>query len=305
MADNEWLAAAFEQHRDHLRAVAYRLLGSVTDADDAVQDTWLRLTGANTSDVDNLGGWLTTVVARVSLNMLRSRRHEQPVGDSWAGPEALAGLSGPPGTGPSMPSGDPEDEAVLADSVGLALLVVLDTLTPPERLAFVLHDLFAMPFTEVAAVLDRTPEATRQLASRARRRVRGGSSDHDSADFARQREVATAFLAAARGGDLSALIALLDPDVTLRADAGASPSGRAVERQGVKVVSAGAVASASRAQHSQLALIDGTVGIVFAPAGHLQIVVKLAVNTEGRITAMDIIADQDKLRDLQLAMLPD
>lgn len=305
MADNEWLAAAFEQHRDHLRAVAYRLLGSVTDADDAVQDTWLRLTGANTSDVDNLGGWLTTVVARVSLNMLRSRRHEQPVGDSWAGPEALAGLSGPPGTGPSMPSGDPEDEAVLADSVGLALLVVLDTLTPPERLAFVLHDLFAMPFTEVAAVLDRTPEATRQLASRARRRVRGGSSDHDSADFARQREVATAFLAAARGGDLSALIALLDPDVTLRADAGASPSGRAVERQGVKVVSAGAVASASRAQHSQLALIDGTVGIVFAPAGHLQIVVKLAVNTEGRITAMDIIADQDKLQDLQLAMLPD
>src|SRR5215470_17055815 len=305
MADNEWLAAAFEQHRDHLRAVAYRLLGSVTDADDAVQDTWLRLTGANTSDVDNLGGWLTTVVARVSLNMLRSRRHEQPVGDSWAGPEALAGLSGPPGTGPSMPAGDPDDEAVLADSVGLALLVVLETLTPAERLAFVLHDMFAMPFTEVAAVLDRTPEATRQLASRARRRVRGGSSDHDSADFARQREVATAFLAAARGGDLSALIALLDPDVTLRADAGASPSGRAVERQGVKVVSAGAVASASRAQHSQLALIDGTVGIVFAPAGHLQIAVKLAVNTEGRITAMDIIADQDKLQELQLAILPD
>jgi RNA polymerase sigma-70 factor (ECF subfamily) len=309
MADNEWLAAAFEQHRDHLRAVAYRLLGSVTDADDAVQDTWLRLTGADTSDVNNLGGWLTTVVARVSLNMLRSRRHEQPVGDSWAGPEDLAALSGapvgPPGTGPSMPAGDPEDEAVLADSVGLALLVVLDTLTPPERLAFVLHDLFAMPFTEVAAVLDRTPEATRQLASRARRRVRGGSSDHDSADFARQREVATAFLAAARGGDLSALIALLDPDVTLRADAGASPSGRAVERQGVKLVSAGAVASASRAQHSQLALIDGTVGIVFAPVGHLQIVVKLAVNTEGRITAMDIIADQDKLQHLRLAILPD
>jgi RNA polymerase sigma-70 factor (ECF subfamily) len=310
MADNEWLAAAFEQHRDHLRAVAYRLLGSVTDADDAVQDTWLRLTGADTSDVDNLGGWLTTVVARVSLNMLRSRRHEQPVGDSWPGTEELAVLSGVPsgmsGTGRSMTAGDPEDEAVLADSVGLALLVVLDTLTPPERLAFVLHDMFAMPFTEVAAVLDRTPEATRQLASRARRRVRGGSScDHDSADFARQRQVASAFLAAARGGDLSALIALLDPDVTLRADAGASPSGRAIERQGVKLVSAGAVASASRAQHSQLALIDGAVGIVFAPAGHLQIVVKLAVNAAGRITAMDIIADQGKLQDLQLAILPD
>jgi RNA polymerase sigma-70 factor (ECF subfamily) len=309
MADNEWLTAAFEQHRDHLRAVAYRLLGSVTDADDAVQDTWLRLTGADTSDVDNLGGWLTTVVARVSLNMLRSRRHEQPVGDSWPETEDLAALAGtpagPPGTGASMPAGDPEDEAVLADSVGLALLVVLDTLTPAERLAFVLHDIFAMPFTEVAAVLERTPEATRQLASRARRRVRGSSTDHDAADFARQRQVASAFLAAARGGDLSALIALLDPDVTLRADAGASPSGRKVERQGVKLVAAGAVASASRARHSRLALIDGTVGIVFAPAGHLQIVVKLTVGTQGMITAMDIIADPDRLRALQLAVIPD
>jgi RNA polymerase sigma-70 factor (ECF subfamily) len=310
MTDNELLAAAFEQHRDHLRAVAYRLLGSVTDADDAVQDTWLRLTGADASEVDNLGGWLTTVVARVSLNMLRSRRHEQPVGGSWPGTEDLAAMAntpnGPPGTGASMPAGDPEDEAVLADSVGVALLVVLDTLSPAERLAFVLHDMFAIPFTEVAAVLNRTPEATRQLASRARRRVRGGSSaDHDAADFARQREVATAFLAAARGGDLSALIALLDPDVTLRADAGASPSGRALKRQGVKVVAAGAVASASRAQHSQLALVDGTVGIVFAPAGQLQIVVKLTVSTEGRITGMDIVADPDKLRGLQLAVLPD
>ena len=310
MADHELLATAFEQQRDHLRAVAYRLLGSVTDAEDAVQDTWLRLTGTDTSEVDNLGGWLTTVVARVSLNMLRSRRREQPVGDSWPGTEELAAVSAAPGGAPAagmlMPAGDPEDEAVLADSVGLALLVVLDTLAPAERLAFVLHDMFAMPFTEVAAVLDRTPEATRQLASRARRRVRGGStSDHDSADFARQRQVASAFLAAARGGDLSALIALLDPDVTLRADAGASPSGRVIERQGVKLVSAGAVASASRAEHSQLALIDGAVGIVFAPAGHLQIAVKLAVNTEGRITAMDIIADQDKLQELQLAILPD
>ncbi|MGN6794748.1 MAG: sigma-70 family RNA polymerase sigma factor [Streptosporangiaceae bacterium] len=309
MADNEWLAAAFEQHRDHLRAVAYRLLGSVTDADDAVQDTWLRLTGADTSQVDNLGGWLTTVVARVSLNMLRARRHEQPVGNSWPGADELVAMAGtptgPPGPGAAMPAGDPEDEAVLADSVGLALLVVLDTLTPAERLAFVLHDLFAMPFIEVAAVLDRTPEATRQLASRARRRVRGGSStDHDAADFARQREVASAFLAAARGGDLSALIALLDPEVTLRADAGASPSGRAVERQGVKLVAAGAVASASRAEHSRLALIDGIVGIVFAPAGHLQVVVKLTVGADGMITAMDIIADQDKLRGLQLAVLP-
>lgn len=310
MADNEWLAAVFEQQRDHLRAVAYRLLGSVTDADDAVQDTWLRLTGADTSEVDNLGGWLTTVVARVSLNMLRSRRHEQPVGDSWPGTEELAALSvtpaGPPGTGASMPARDPEDEAVLADSVGLALLVVLETLTPAERLAFVLHDMFAMPFTEVAAVLGRTPEATRQLASRARRRVRGGSNvDRAAADFARQREVASAFLAAARGGDLSALVALLDPEVTLRADAGASPSGRALERQGVKLVAAGAAASASRAEHSQLALVDGTVGIVFAPGGHLQIVVKLAVSPERMITAMEVIADPDRLRGLQLAVLPE
>lgn len=308
MTDNEWLAAAFEQHRDHLRAVAYRLLGSVTDADDAVQDTWLRLTGADTSDVNNLGGWLTTVVARVSLNMLRSRRHEQPVGHSWPGTEELAAMSGmqtgTPGTGAAMPAIDPEDEAVLADSVGLALLVVLDTLSPAERLAFVLHDMFAMPFTEVAAVLDRTPEATRQLASRARRRVRGGSStDRDAADFARQREVASAFMAAARGGDLSALVALLDPDVTLHADAGASPSGRAVERQGVKLVATGAVASASRAEHSQLALLDGTVGIVFAPAGHLQVAVKLTVSAEGMITAMDVIADQERLRRLRLAVL--
>ncbi|MDR2983855.1 MAG: sigma-70 family RNA polymerase sigma factor [Nocardiopsaceae bacterium] len=310
MGDNEFLAAAFEQHRDHLRAVAYRLLGSATDADDAVQDTWLRLTGAETSEVDNLGGWLTTVVARVSLNMLRSRRREQPVGDSWPGTENLAAMAdapdGRPGTVASMHAGDPEGEAVLADSVGVALLVVLDTLSPAERLAFVLHDMFAIPFTEVAEVLNRTPDATRQLASRARRRVRGGSNaDHDAADVARQREVATAFLAAARGGDLSALIALLDPDVTLRADAGASPSGRALERQGVKLVAAGAVASASRAQHSQLALVDGSVGIVFAPAGQLQIVVKLTVSTKGRITGMDIVADPDKLRGLQLAMLPD
>src|SRR6516164_9839877 len=226
MADSDWLAAAFEEHRDHLRAVAYRLLGSMTDADDAVQDTWLRLTGSDTSAVENLGGWLTTVVARVSLNMLRSRRHrnEEPVGDSWPGAaeaaarDGAAAASGRPG-----PPGDPEDEAVLADSVGLALLVVLDTLTPAERLAFVLHDMFAMPFTEVAAVLGRSTDATRQLASRARRRVRGAPSPDRAADLARQREVATAFITASRGGDLSALVALLDSDVTLTGDAAAAP----------------------------------------------------------------------------------
>ena len=192
MTDSDWLAGAFEEHRGHLRAVAYRLLGSMSDADDAVQDTWLRLTGADASKVANLGGWLTTVVARVSLNMLRSRRREQLVGDSWPAPvQAAAGGSaaaGPPRAGSAAPLGDPESEAVLADSVGLALLVVLDTLTPAERLAFVLHDMFAMPFTEVAGVLGRSQDATRQLASRARRRVRGAPSPDHATGIARQRD---------------------------------------------------------------------------------------------------------------------
>jgi RNA polymerase sigma-70 factor (ECF subfamily) len=311
MADSDWLAAAFEEHRDHLRAVAYRLLGSMTDADDAVQDTWLRLTSADASNVENLGGWLTTVVARVSLNMLRSRRRrpEQPVGDSWPAPvEASAGAgaaAGSLGAGAAAPLGDPENEAVLADSVGLALLVVLDTLTPAERLAFVLHDMFAMPFTEVADVLGRTPDATRQLASRARRRVRGASSPDHSADVARQRGVATAFLAAARGGDLSALVALLDSDVTLTAAAAAVPAGRPAVLHGAEMVATGAIAAAARAEESRLALVDGAVGIVFAPAGHLRIVLALTISDARQITAIDVIADPDRLRGLRLAVLPD
>jgi RNA polymerase sigma-70 factor (ECF subfamily) len=307
MADSDALAAAFEEHRDHLRAVAYRLLGSMTDADDAVQDTWLRLTGADTSEVGNLGGWLTTVVARVSLNMLRSRRrrHEEPVGDSWPGAAEAAARDGAGGGRTAGRAADPEDEAVLADSVGLALLVVLDTLTPAERLAFVLHDMFAMPFTEVAGVLGRSTEATRQLASRARRRVRGAPSPDRVADLARQREVTTAFLAAARGGDFSALVALLDSDVTLTADAGAAPSGRAMRLQGVELVSRGAVASSVRAADSQLALVNGDVGVVFAPAGRLRIVLAFTVSPARRITTIDVIADPDRLRRLRLAVLPD
>jgi RNA polymerase sigma-70 factor (ECF subfamily) len=307
MADSDGLAAAFEEHRDHLRAVAYRLLGSMTDADDAVQDTWLRLTGADTSEVGNLGGWLTTVVARVSLNMLRSRRrrHEEPVGDSWPGAAEAAARDGAGGGRTAGRAADPEDEAVLADSVGLALLVVLDTLTPAERLAFVLHDMFAMPFTEVAGVLGRSTEATRQLASRARRRVRGAPSPDRVADLARQREVTTAFLAAARGGDFSALVALLDSDVTLTADAGAAPSGRAMRLQGVELVSRGAVASSVRAADSQLALVNGDVGVVFAPAGRLRIVLAFTVSPARRITAIDVIADPDRLRRLRLAVLPE
>ena len=311
MADSDWLAAAFEENRDHLRAVAYRLLGSMTDADDAVQDTWLRLTGADTSDVENLGGWLTTVVARVSLNMLRSRRrrHEEPVGDSWPNAAEMAARDGPAGgptaAGTAGRAADPEDEAVLADSVGLALLVVLDTLTPAERLAFVLHDTFAMPFTEVAAVLGRSTDATRQLASRARRRVRGAPSPDHAADLARQREVATAFLAAARGGDLSALVALLDSDVTLTADAAAAPTGRPMQLQGATAVSRGAVAASVRATESQLALVNGGVGVLFAPAGRLQVVLAFTVSPARRITAIDVIADPGRLRRLRLALLPE
>ncbi len=311
MTDSDWLTGAFEEHREHLRAVAYRLLGSMSDADDAVQDTWLRLTSADASDVENLGGWLTTVVARVSLNMLRSRRRraEQPVGDSWPAPvEASAGdgaAAGSLGAGAVASLGDPENEAVLADSVGLALLVVLDTLTPAERLAFVLHDMFAVPFTEVADVLGRSPDATRQLASRARRRVRGAPSPDHAADVARQREVAGAFLAAARGGDLSALVALLDSDVTLTADAAAVPAGRPAVLHGAEMVATGAIAAAARAGESRLALVDGAVGIVFAPAGHLRIVLALTISDARQITAIDVIADPDRLRRLRLAVLPD
>jgi len=312
MTDTEWLATAFEEHRDHLRAVAYRLLGSMTDADDAVQDTWLRLTGADTSQVANLGGWLTTVVARVSLNMLRSRRyrHEEPVGDTWPGAAETAArdgaTAGPGAAGPASRGADPQDEVVLADSVGLALLVVLDTLTPAERLAFVLHDMFAMPFAEVAAVLGRSTEATRQLASRARRRVRGAPSPDRAADLARQREVATAFLAAARGGDLSALVSLLDDEVVLTSDPQATPAGRPGRLRGPAVVARGAVASSVRAGVSQLALVDGSVGVVYAPAGRLQIVLTFTVSTTTRkISAIDVIADPGRLRRLRLAVLPD
>ena len=310
MTDNDWLAAVFEEHRGHLRAVAYRLLGSASDAEDAVQDTWLRLTGADTSEVENLGGWLTTVVARVSLNMLRSRRHEEPVGGAWPGAMEPAAGAGPGAVAggaavPASPAGDPEDEALLADSVGLALLVVLDTLTPAERLAFVLHDMFAMPFTEVAAVLGRSPEATRQLASRARRRIRGAPSPDRAADLARQREVAAAFLAASRGGDFAALVALLDDEVTLAGDAAALPSGRPVRLRGVDAVARGAFAASARAGQSRLALVNDSVGIVFAPAGRLQVVLALTVSPGRRITAIDVIADPGRLRRLRLALLPD
>lgn len=303
MADDDRLAAAFEEQRAHLRAVAYRLLGSLTDAEDAVQDTWLRLSKADAGQVENLGAWLTTVVARVSLNMLRSRRHETPVGDSWPA-SAEAAAAAPGGVGPSG-TDDPEDEAVLADSVGVALLVVLDTLTPAERIAFVLHDLFAMPFTEVAAILGRSTEATRQLASRARRRIHGAPSPDRAADFARQREVAAAFLRATRTGDFTALVELLDANVVLTGDAFIAPSGKPMVLQGLDKVAKGAVASSLRAEHSQLALVDGQVGIVYAPAGRLQIVLAFAVSDESKITKISVTANPATLHGMQLAILPE
>jgi RNA polymerase sigma factor (sigma-70 family) len=292
MNDTDALAAAFEDHRAHLRGVAYRLLGSMSDADDAVQEAWLRLTSADTSKVENLGGWLTTVVARVALTMLRSRRRR---------PEEMTGADWPDAADTAVP----EDEVVLADSVGLALLVVLDTLTPAERLAFVLHDLFAMPFTEVGAVLGRSPEAARQLASRGRRRVRGAPTPDRAADLARQREVATAFLAASRGGDLAALVAVLDAEVTLTADAFAAPTGEPERRHGAQAVARGALAASTRSGFSRLALVDGDVGIVFAPAGQLRVVLALTVSERRTITAIDVIGDPERLGRLRLAVLPE
>jgi RNA polymerase sigma factor (sigma-70 family) len=303
MASNEWLAAAFEEHRGHLRGVAYRLLGSVSDAEDAVQDTWLRLTSTDASQVENLGAWLTTVVARVSLNMLRARRRETLIGDSWSA-AAEAAAAAPGAVGSTSAPGEPEDEAVLADSVGVALLVVLDTLTPAERLAFVLHDMFAIPFTEVAGILGRSTQATRQLASRARRRIQGVPSAGRAADVARQREVAAAFLAATREGDFSALVALLDADVTLTGDAFIAPSGRPMVLQGLEKVARGAVASSLRAEHSQLALLDGNVGIVYAPGGRLELVLAFTVSNAKKITSINVIADPDQLRRIHMAVLP-
>jgi RNA polymerase sigma-70 factor (ECF subfamily) len=310
MTDSDLLAGAFEAQRDHLRAVAYRLLGSISDADDAVQETWLRASVADSGEVENLGGWLTTIVGRVSLNMLRSRRHrhEEPVGDSWpsaAEVTARARAGAGPGVGGTAGQVDPEDEVMLADSVGVALLVILDTLTPAERLAFVLHDMFAMSFSEVAAVLGRSTEATRQLASRARRRVRGAPSPDRAADLARQREAATAYLAAARGGDLSALVAVLDSDVTLTADATAVLSGRPAMLRGAETVAKGARRAARAAVQSQLALVNGAVGVIFAPVGRLQTVLTFTVSAAGRITEIQAITDPDRLRELQLAVLPD
>jgi RNA polymerase sigma factor (sigma-70 family) len=290
MDEREWLAERFEAHRKRLRAVAYRMLGSLSEADDAVQEAWLRLSRSDTSDVDNLGAWLTTVVARVSLNMLRSRsaRREQPLGAHL--PEPIVDRAD--GT-------DPEHEALLADAVGLALLVVLETLTPAERLAFVLHDMFAVPFDQIAPIVDRSPEAARQLASRARRRVRAETPVPD-ADLAAQREVVEAFLAAARDGDFDRLVAVLDPDVVLRADLG--PAAALREVRGAAAVAGQAVTYSQLGLQMRPALINGAAGMVSMREGRPFSVGGVTVRG-GRIVEIDILADPERLAQLDLAVL--
>jgi RNA polymerase sigma-70 factor (ECF subfamily) len=291
------LAAQFEANRPHLRAVAYRLLGSASEADDAVQESWLRLSRADASAVRNLGGWLTTVVARVCLDMLRSRtsRREDPM-EEYAAAEPVTLEEG---------SADPEQAALMADSVGLALLVVLDTLNPAERLAFVLHDVFDVSFDEIAPIVGRTPIAARQLASRARRRVQGAEADPEAdpalaeADHARQRAVVEAFLAASRGGDFGALLAALDPEVTLRADAAALATG-AQAAQGAQAVAA---QFSGRARAAQLALVDGGAGLAWAPGGQPRAVFAFTLSDEGKITAIEIIADPARLSQLDLKLI--
>src|SRR3989454_11213760 len=289
MDEHKWLAERFEEHRTRLRAVAYRMLSPLSDADDAVQEAWLRLSRANTGSVENLGGWLTTVVARVCLNMLRSRksRREEPLGVNVPDP-IISRVDGI----------DPEHEALLADAVGLALLVVLDTLTPAERVAFVLHDMFAVPFDEIAPIVGRSPAAARQLASRARRRVQGSSTVPD-ADGNRKREIVDAFLAASRGGDFGALLAVLDPDVVLRVDRAAAKVGAPSEGRGAAAV---AETFSGRARAAQPALVNGLPGLVWAPGVRPRMMFGFTI-AGGRIVAIDLIAHRERIRQLDLSIL--
>ena len=293
--ENIWLAEQFEAYRSHLRAVAYRMLGSQSEADDAVQESWLHLSRSDTSGVENMGGWLTTIVARVCLDMLRSRksRREEPM-DMYV-PDPLV----------SREDGiDPEHEALLADSVGLALLVVLDTLNPAERLAFVLHDMFDLPFEEIAPIVGRTPTAARKLASRARRRVQGqGAETASDADLTPQREVATAFLAASRAGDFDALLTLLDPDAIFRADPAAVLAGSLSESE-IRGAPAVAKRFSGGAHGAKPAIIDGAVGFRVPPRGKLFLVLRLTI-TGGKIVAIDAVADPATLSQLDLVDLDD
>jgi RNA polymerase sigma-70 factor (ECF subfamily) len=292
MDEREFPAQQFEEHRTRLRAVAYRMLGSLSEADDAVQETWLRLGRVDANEVENLGGWLTTVVARVSLNMLRSRRsrREEPLDVRM--PEPIVDRAD--GT-------DPEHEALLADSVGLALLVVLETLTPPERLAFVLHDMFAVPYDEIAPIVDRSPEAARQLASRARRRVQGRKAIPDS-DLDTQREVVEAFIAAAREGDFETLLEVLDPDVVLRADGAAAGIGASRVVRGAAKVAGQAVAFRRLDVDVRRALVNGAAGTVTLRDGRPFTIAGFTVRNR-RIVEMNVVADPEALRQIDLTIL--
>jgi RNA polymerase sigma factor (sigma-70 family) len=287
----DWPTAEFQEHRAHLRAVAYRMLGSLTEADDAVQEAWLRLTGTDTGGVRNLRAWLTTVVSRVCLDMLRARttRRENPLDVHVPDPVVTAAAD------------DPEQHAILADSVGLALLVVLDTLSPAERLAFVLHDIFAIPFEQIGPILDRSPAAAKQLASRARHRLRGATAPAPS-DPARQREVADAFLAASRGDDFEGLLAVLDPAVVLRADAGTGPLGPSRLISGAPDVVAQARRFAPLARFAHPVLVNGTPGFLIARGGQPVALIGLAIR-DGKITEIDILADPERLSRLDLTDL--
>ena len=292
MSEQDWLAQRFEEHRRRLRAVAYRMLGSMSEAEDAVQEAWLALSGSEPGEIENLSGWLTTVVARVSLNMLRSRaaRREQPLSPYLPDPiiDRVDGV-------------DPEHEALLADSVGLALLVVLETLTPPERLAFVLHDMFGVPFEQIATLLDRSPEAARQLASRARRRVRAQPTTPD-VDVSAQREVIDAFLTAARTGDFDALVATLDPDVVLRADGGAALAALSAEVRGAVNVARQATLWSQVELTMHPALVNGAAGAVVTRNGAVFAIASVIVRN-GRIAEMDFLADPERLARLDLTMI--
>ena len=287
MDEHDYLAERFEEHRTHLRAVAYRMLGSSSEVDDAVQEAWLRLSRADAAGIDNLGGWLTTVVARVCLDMLRSRRSRREEPFTPDAPEPAA-------TGTRGSS--PEHEALMADSVGLALLVVLDRLAPAERLAFVMHDMFAVPFEEIGPIVGRSAEAARQLASRARRRVRGGGAPDP--DLVRQREVVEAFIAALRAGDFERLLAVLDPDLVVRSDISGAPT----EIRGAAAWAKGAVAYGHMARLTQPSLVDGAVGIVVAPQGRLVRALRFTI-ANGKISEIEVIGNPARLAELDVSIL--
>jgi RNA polymerase sigma-70 factor, ECF subfamily len=290
--NDNWLAERFETSRAHLKAVAYRMLGSSGEADDAVQECWLRVSGADTGAVENPEGWLTTILARICLNILRARKSRRE--------EPLEGETHP--ARPDRGHHDPQDEALLAESVGLALLVVLERLTPPERVALVLHDVFGVSFGEIASIVERTPAAARQLASRARRQVRGGREPSD-VNLSRQRQVVEAFLSALRSGDVERLLAVLDPDVVRRADRIAVPPGIATELRGAMAVAHEALTYTHTARIANPVLVDKSMGFVVAPRGRLRIAVRCTVR-KGRIAVMDVIADPARLRMLKLAIPP-